>query len=322
MRPDFADPFWGYYQQYYNPAIDDMVQYSIFEGGIYGMPSAGRSGNLSLTLANNLEMKVRNRRQAENSSRKISIFDNLSFSGGYDFARDSLNVNDIVVNGRTRLGRIDVNFGSAWTVYDTDTLGRRINQFLWDTKGKPFRMNNSRMGFALSYNLNSQSRAVPPTNISQIPGQDFMDTFADPETLEEPAEQFVPPVVSPYSGFDLTVPWNLSINYNFDYSTRYQPREAIFSRQVTQTLRLSGNVNLTPKWRIMFNTGYDFTNNAISYTSLNIQRDLHCWEMLIDWVPFGFRRYYGLTIRVKSSMLQDLKLSRRTSHLDNQLMNF
>jgi hypothetical protein len=73
---------------------------------------------------------------------------------------------------------------------------------------------------------------------------------------------------------------------------------------------------LSPKWRVGFRTGFDFDRKEITYTSVDIYRDLHCWEMTLNWIPFGFRQSYNFTLRVKSSVLQDLKLTRRTHHLD------
>ncbi len=81
---------------------------------------------------------------------------------------------------------------------------------------------------------------------------------------------------------------------------------------------MSGDLRLTDKWRIGVSTGYDFENNDLTYTSVNIYRDLHCWEMTINWIPFGFRRSYNLTIRVKSPVLQDLKYEQRREFFDFQ----
>ncbi|RLD55567.1 MAG: LPS-assembly protein LptD, partial [Bacteroidetes bacterium] len=87
-------------------------------------------------------------------------------------------------------------------------------------------------------------------------------------------------------------------------------------KDVIQTLGLSGQINITPKWKFTFNTGWDFTNNALSYTSINIYRDLHCWEMRFSWVPLGARQSWNFSINVKASILQDLKLNRKKDFRD------
>ncbi|MDT8308749.1 MAG: hypothetical protein RQ866_04410, partial [Bacteroidales bacterium] len=84
-----------------------------------------------------------------------------------------------------------------------------------------------------------------------------------------------------------------------------------------QSLRLSGNVNLTPKWKVSFNTGYDFTQKKVTLTEINITRDLHCWELNMQWTPFGQFKSYIMTLRVKAAVLQDLKLTKRADWKDS-----
>ena len=111
---------------------------------------------------------------------------------------------------------------------------------------------------------------------------------------------------NPEAFIDFNVPWSLRVNYNIRYAKPY------YQSTVIQTLNFSGDVSLTPKWKIGFNSGYDFELKDLSYTSIDIYRDLHCWEMSFHWVPLGPRQSYLFTIRVKSALLQDLKLTRRS----------
>ncbi|HRE98762.1 MAG TPA: hypothetical protein PK637_18510, partial [Flavobacteriales bacterium] len=113
---------------------------------------------------------------------------------------------------------------------------------------------------------------------------------------------------------DFTIPWSLSINYNIR-------KDKLFSslgteNRITQSLMLRGDLSLTQNWKIGFTSGYDFTNKGLTYTEVNIFRDLHCWEMRFNWIPFGIRKSYMIQINIKSSMLQDLRLMRRRSWFD------
>ena len=90
------------------------------------------------------------------------------------------------------------------------------------------------------------------------------------------------------------------------------------TQKLNQSLNFSGDLKLTKKWKIGFNSGYDFDAKDLSYTSLNIYRDLHCWEMLVKWIPFGYRQSYNFTIRVKASVLQDLKWEKKKDWYDYQ----
>jgi hypothetical protein len=110
---------------------------------------------------------------------------------------------------------------------------------------------------------------------------------------------------------DFNIPWNLTFRYNFDYS------KELVEKEIKQTLGFSGDFSVTPKWKVGFTSGYDITKKKLSTTSVNIFRDLHCWEMRLSLIPFGFRKMYSFQINVKSSMLQDLKWSKRDSYYDN-----
>ena len=324
MRPDFADPFWGYYKEYYDPLREQTQTYSIFEQGIYGGPPSGRSGNLGFSLSNNLEMKVRNRRDPEGEDIKIVLLDNFSISTGYDLARDSLNLSDISVSGRTRLfGNFNITYSSSWTPYARNEDGQYINQFLWNTDKQLLQLNRTRWNLDFSYSLSSSARSrtagdndfsEPDPLMDGFHGSNGQDRglsgngngFTD-EFLQEPL---------PANGVDYRVPWNLNFSYTFNYNSNYRFVTDEMDRKFVQNLSVRGDVYLTPNWRIGFRTGYDFDNKEITYTSIDIYRDLHCWEMTFNWVPMGFRQSYNFTIRVKSSVLQDLKLTRRTDHRD------
>ncbi len=321
MRPDFADPFWGYYKEYYDPRSDQTVQYSIFENGIYGGPPAGRSGNLSFSVTNNLEMKLRNRRDPDAEDRKVALIDNFRISGGYDIARDSLNFSDIRLSGRTRLlGNFDISYSSSWTPYATGPEGQRIDQFLWNTENRFLKLNNTSWALNLNYSLSSRTESGRG---SRNDGGG-LTAEGTPHGREQegiplngngmPEEEL--PVRHPTNGVDYSVPWNLTFTYSFNYNARYQHIDESMDRSYVQNLSVQGDVHLTPKWRVGFRTGYDFDNHKLTYTSVDIYRDLHCWEMTFNWIPMGFRQSYNFTIRVKSSVLQDLKLTRRTHHMD------
>jgi hypothetical protein len=109
---------------------------------------------------------------------------------------------------------------------------------------------------------------------------------------------------------DFEIPWKLSVNYTLNYN-KFDAVNAL-----NQSLNFSGNVNLTPKWKIGFNSGYDFINKDLTYTSLDFYRDLHCWEMRFKWIPFGKHQSYNFSIKVKASVLQDLKWEKKRDWYD------
>ena len=119
---------------------------------------------------------------------------------------------------------------------------------------------------------------------------------------------------NPQMYVDFNIPWSMYVSYNLSVSqVGFNPKSLI------QTLSFNGDLRISEKWKIGFNSGYDITNQAITYTQFNIYRDLHCWEMRFNWIPFGYRQSYSFDINVKASILQDLKLNRKRDWYDNSL---
>jgi len=111
-----------------------------------------------------------------------------------------------------------------------------------------------------------------------------------------------------YSYMD--IPWNVTFTYGWNYSKEY------FDKKIMQTLNFNGNVNFTKKWSLNFSSSYDFKEKKIAYTTANIQRDLHCWQMSFNFSPFGRNKFYFFKINVKSGTLQDLKYEKKKTQRD------
>ena len=97
---------------------------------------------------------------------------------------------------------------------------------------------------------------------------------------------------------------------NFNYTKPGLDSETI------QSINFNGDVNITSKWKVGFRSGYDLKNKDFTYTSLDLYRDLHCWEMTFNWIPIGFHKSYNFVIKVKSAILQDLKLTKKRDFFD------
>jgi hypothetical protein len=116
----------------------------------------------------------------------------------------------------------------------------------------------------------------------------------------------------PSAYVDFNVPWNLSFNYSFSYNNN------ITSTNTTNTIMLNGDFNLTSKWKIQYSTNYDIRARRLAITSFSIYRNLHCWDLNVQWVPFGLYKSYNVTLKVNAAILQDLKLSKRSDYTSNQ----
>ncbi|MBQ0015740.1 MAG: LPS-assembly protein LptD [Bacteroidales bacterium] len=308
LHPDFGKTF--HYWKGYRDSTGYEHRYSIFEQSLYGGPVDGRSGQIRFAIGNNLEMKVGSIRDTTLAPTKITLLENLNISAGYDLARDSLNWSDLSISARTTLFKcIVLNFSGSYSPYVIDQHGRKYNKFLWETDNRLFQRQNSNYSANISYSFNNQ-------------------TFQKSDHKEAPKGEIQHPIFqTPYSFnpavmmgtyVDFSVPWNLSVNYSLTYVNSYVASQLNYQENITQTLSISGNFSLTEKWKFAFSTGYDFANKGLSYTSVDIYRDLHCWEMRFNWVPFGYYKSWNFMINIKASSLKDLKYEKRRSYLDNQ----
>lgn len=306
--PAFSDPRWGYYGRYIDEKGVEQV-YSRYEGALFGSPSRDKSGRINFGFSNNLEMKVRSRKDTITGMRKVVLVEDLSVSGGYDLARDSLNMSLISVNGRTRLLKnLTIQYSSSWDPYAIDSAGKTINKWEWDVNRRLLRKTNATWSLGAQWNLSQKDFEKKP---AQPPSPVRPPTIATEAELTEIGR-------NPDGFIDWSIPWTLSINYTLRYNNtpHYVGPVPLGQNKVVQTLGFSGDINITPKWKIQAQSGWDFEAKGLSYTSLNIYRDLHCWELRFNWIPLGFRKSWNFTINVKSPVLQDLKLTRKKDFRD------
>ena len=291
--PDFGDPRYGYYGEYYpSPSNSGPTQYSIFEGGIYGGPGRGEIGSIGLNLGNTLDIKVYSKKDSVKHEKKIRLIENLSLSSSYNLAADSLNFSDIGFSAYTTIAKkIRINISGSFDPYVLDTLGRNINTFEWTENQRIGRFNGGNL--AISTDFQSMRRE----------NQD-METDAGTEEEREMVWN------NPQDYIDFTTPWNLSVSYNLRV-TNLPTDQGADSLFTTQSASFSGDIAVTPNWKVQVTSGYDFQLKDFTYTSIDIYRDLHCWQMSFRWIPFGVRQSYLFNINVKAGVLQDLKLTRR-----------
>ncbi len=303
-HPDFGDARFGWWKQY-TDTTGYVHRYSIFQNSLYGGPPDGRSGNLRFSIGNNLEIKVQNPFDTAAEVKKITLIESLNLAMGYDLAKDSLRFSSLSVSGRTTLFRsLVINYSGSFSPYVIDTLGRMHDQLLWHAEHRLFRMENSTWSTQLSYSLNNntlgggKSGGRPTTTLVQTPS-------AVP----------IPILLGGYADFN--VPWNISLSYTFSHVDRYVASLMNIESQTIQSITLSANVSLTDNWRIAMSTGYDISNKGMSYTTVDVYRDLHCWEMRFSWVPFGYYKSWFFQINIKADALHDVKYEKKKNYQEN-----
>lgn len=283
-NPDFSDEKYDYYKTVQINENGETQNYSIMENGIYGSPSNRESGTINFSLGNILDMKIRNNKDTVETFKKIKLIESLGISSSYNIFSDSLNFSNIRLNARTRLLNIlDITFSSDYDPYVTNTdRTNRINQFELSTNKRLARLKSFTTSIGLSINDKSFSADK--------------DENKDEKKEEDENRDFY------------AIPWDLSANYSLTYDKGHNI--AAFA-DTTQSLTFSGNLKITKNWKIGFRSGYDFDEKELTYSSVDIYRDLHCWEMLFHWIPLGYHQSYTLTIRVKAAALRDLKYEKK-----------
>ena len=307
-RPDFSDPRYGFYRDFVNDK-GIVERYSIFEAGMFGGPGAGKSMGMGFSIDNNIEAKVRNNNDTtgKEAFRKIKILQGLTFSGNYNFMADSLKLSPISFSGRTSLfkEKINLNFNGTLDPYTYNKeTGQRIDRYAIQ-EGSLARLTT--FGLSFDYSLNPNANKSRNDNLDSLRNQ-------MPNLTAEQADALARISTNPNAFVDFNIPWNLNGSFSMNYNNGWNDSERRMKSTVTATVNINGDFNVTPKWKVQFNTGYDLRQKALSLTRFSIYRDLHCWDMSVGWTPFGQYKSYNITIRAKASILQDLKLTKRESH--------
>ncbi len=275
--------------QFYDPSTE---YYSHYDNYMYGgAPSKGEVKMVNFGLGNNLEMKVRNDKDTTSDYNKIKILESLSFNTSYNAAIDSLNWSPLMIRGRTNLFKIfDINFDGTFNPYSVNEDGNIINEYVWNTQDE--------------FSIGRLTRANAAVGMRFSPKK-------SKKVIEEKSKKISSDYLDYYVDFD--IPWTLNVNYKLTYTS--VPTRDI-SKDIKQTIDVSGDIKITEKWKIGFKSGYDIKTKEFSFARFDVYRDMHCWEMKFDWTPFGQFKQYGFQINVKSSILQDLKLNKRKSYYD------
>ncbi len=304
FQPDFGGSNYDYYQRFdiVNNGTRQTVYKSRHDGFVYGSSKQGKSNSMSFGFNNNIEMKVKNKK--DTVAKKIPLFNTLSFSSGYNFAALAFKLAPVNVAANTNIlnNKVNVNFSGVIDPYQyiIDSVSEKGKIYDHVRDGHyTLRTGFSSANFAFSTNLNPKGQSKDTQTRDKIGKSNASDS--DKKFLMDNPDAYV----------DFSIPWNLRFSYNANYSKKgHQPSK------ITQAMRFSGDISLSKKWKIDFSSGYDFQSKQITQSNLALRRDLHCWQMSLNWVPFGKFQSYSFSIGIKSSMLRDLKIDRTRSFQD------
>ncbi len=291
----------------YSPSYNryqDSVQYSVnprqfeiynrYQNAVFGAPSnSGVQASLNYGLTNLFEAKLFKRR--DSTFRKVKLFENVQVNGNYNFAADSFRFSDISVSTGTNLfnGLTSLSLSSLYSPYGRLKNGLRSRQFAVKENGRVLNFLNANISLQTALSI-GQIRDI-------INGKDLKNPPPKAKAAEE-------------SLVDIIADFRINHQFNINFDKNFGHRDTVI---FNNTLSTSGNINLTKKWQFTVgNIGYDFAQKQLTYPDLGFRRDLHCWEMGVNWQPV--RGTYAFYLRVKPGTLDFLKIPYSRTYGDAQ----
>ena len=333
--PDFGSSRYGYYDSYIKNYADgrrDTVVYSPYAGQAFDVPGRGKQGNITFSISNNLEMKYYSSKK--DTIKKISLIDELGANINYNMAAATRPWGDLGLNLRLKLSKnYTFSMSSSFKTYGYkfDKNGNVVENDRTEWSYGRFGIFQG-YGSSFSYTFNNETWKKWKEKLS---GTKDADKEKDKENSSEGGEDAeassdesgipkkkVEKAAVDADGYQVfKMPWSLNFNYSFNISEdRSKPinrKKMRYPYRYTHNLSASGNIKLSNKWAVSFNSGYDFEAKKIVQTTFNITRDLHCFSMSASLSPFGQWKYYNFTIRANASILQDLKWEQRSQTQSN-----
>lgn len=334
--PDFGAARYGYYQTYQRTNADgsvDLVEYSPYEGSAFGYPTRGKTGNLSFSLANNVEMKMKSDKDST-GFKKVSIIDNFALQMSYNMAAKEKPWSDLGMDIRLKWWKnYTFNMHAVFATYAYEL----------DKNGRPYVGNHTEWGYGRFGRFQGMSQnfsfTLTPEKLRKLfnGGDDEEDSKEEKEGIDTGIESNVDDdmiegqrgakkrkdtgkAATDDDGYMLfSMPWSLTVGYGVTMSENRDLKKFNYNKmrypyKFTQTVNMSGNLRISDGWNISFSSGYDFENHKISMTTASLQRDLHCFNMSCQVVLAPYTSY-NFSFRCNAATLTDaLKYDKRSGY--------
>ena len=298
-HPDFALAPYDYYYKTRLDSTQNYVQESPFATSVIGRPSAGKAGQINMGIGNNLQIKVRSAKDTVSGYRNITLIDGLSLNTSYNMAVDSFRWSNLTASFRTNImDKINISSGASFDPYALDyNTGRRRPQTMAELGEGLGRFKAANLSLGANFHSKPKNGKDSPTNSAEYAR--IMRNAGYNEYV------------------DFNIPWSMNLSYSLDASNNYTYARRTDTLVLSHNIVATGELQITERWKVSINTGYNFSYKQLTLTSIDIFRDLHCWAMHMQALPFGPRKSYNFTLNVKAAVLQDLKIMRRRDYRDS-----
>lgn len=329
MTPDFSSSKYGFYETYYYMDANGEKQpytYSPYAGNIFGTAPGQKSGSISFNFQNNIEAKVMN---FQDSLVVKSLVDNFNIAFSYNMMAEQFKWSDISTSVRLKLSKtLTVNINAQFDPYTYDVVNgtpQRVDVLRISKYGTLGRLKSTGYSISPSFNQDTFKKWFGKKSDKEDSEKKEDTQNMDPtQSIDESGDTEAKPRGSLLAKkeddneYDADgyikneVKWNLNTNFSMNYGYGdfdYVKKE--YKGKLYYTFGFGGSIQPTKNWNFNFNTNYDFDNKKFSYVNCGITRNLHCWSLSANFIPVGDYKSYFITLRVNSSMLQDLKYEQR-----------
>jgi hypothetical protein len=304
-KPDLAS------KDYYNTQVNKdgrTLRLSKYENSIYSPFSGGTFGGVSFGLDNNLEMKVRSKKDtADGGIKKVRLIDGFGFNGAYNLMADSFALSNISLYVRSTLfEKVNITAGATIDPYKTNAFGDRVDTLAWQNGS--FSLGKITSGnIAISTSFRSKEKEGEKND------EEMVDESLPQLTMDEQMAQLEYARQNPAEFADFNIPWSINISYSLNFYRRFKRDFSGYETEINSNASVGGDFNLTPRWKMGVNSYYDFNTSKIQMLTMFISREMHCWQMSINVTPVGLYRSFNITISPKSGILRDLRINRTRS---------
>lgn len=304
-RPDMNRSKW------YRAQVDSTgreLWFDKFNGSQAANIPDGRSGSINLSIDNNLEMKVRDKKDTSAAAdKKIRLIDGFGMSTSYNMLADSFALSDFNFYLRSNLfEKINLTAGANVSPYQVDTkTGFRKRQYAW--QADKFSLGRFTSGFV---SVSTQFKSKPKDEKKEKEKQESERNRRNNADFDEQSRELNAIQRNPGEFADFNIPWSLNLSYSLNLSRQLKLDYSGFETMVTQSVNFNGDFNLTEKWKVQANGTFDIQTKTLQYLTTSISRDLHCWQLAINVTPVGIYRSFSISINPKSGLLRDLRINR------------
>ncbi|WP_243749295.1 putative LPS assembly protein LptD [Mucilaginibacter agri] len=301
-----------------------LTRYSTYANSAYPVTATPKQAGIGFSLDNTLEAKIRPKAtDTSQTAKKVQILQGFSISTFYNFAADSFRLSTISLTGHTAVfnQKLNISFGGILDPYVLNVRDSIQNGVIvkYSKLVDRFTLQDGHLprltSFFVSASINLNSKSKMPNKFNpNLPNSINANTMRG--LTPDQAERLALVSQDQTAFVDFNVPWNVNLNYNFTYGNTNG-----YQTTVAHTIQANGDLNITPKWKVTVQSDVDIRKQKVSNIQFGFYRDLHCWDLSMQWTPFGYYKMYNVMLRVKASILQDLKLSKRNDYTTNSSYN-